>query len=141
MTESRHLGPLMCPEFEHTPNFRSDTAVSRYETLLEMADTLAHEGALPDLLSELARRLKSVVVFDSINFSLYDEFRKKMVLKLWQGPGSPPPGTRNRSLSRGMGVAEPEASCLVGIAACTALPRITRSPSQPGHAFLLRPST
>ncbi|HMC73465.1 MAG TPA: GAF domain-containing protein, partial [Terriglobales bacterium] len=55
-----------------------------------MADTLAHEGALPDLLSELATRLKSVVVFDSINFSLYDEARNKMVLKLWQGPGSPP---------------------------------------------------
>jgi len=80
----------MCPESELTPNFRSDTAVSRYETLLEMADTLAHEGALPDLLSELATRLKSVVVFDSINFSLYDEARNKMVLKLWQGPGSPP---------------------------------------------------
>ena len=80
----------MCSESELTPNSRSDVAVSRYETLLEMADTMAHQGALPDLLSELATRLKSVVVFDSINFSLYDESRNKMVLKLWQGPGSPP---------------------------------------------------
>jgi hypothetical protein len=78
----------MCPESEPTAHPRSDVMVSRYQALLEMADTLAHQGALPDLLRELATRLTNVVAFDFINFSLYDEFRNKMLLNLWQGPDS-----------------------------------------------------
>ena len=62
----------MCPESELTPQSRLEVAISRYQALFEMAHTLAHQGSLPDLLRELHARLKNVVPFDLINFSLYD---------------------------------------------------------------------
>jgi formate hydrogenlyase transcriptional activator len=74
----------MCSDSGLSPHSRSDVAVSRYQALFEMADTLAHQGSLPDLLTELGTRLKNVVVSDFINFAVYDEARDKMLVNLSQ---------------------------------------------------------
>jgi formate hydrogenlyase transcriptional activator len=79
----------MCQESELTTQSRLEVAISRYQALFEMAHTLAHQGSLPDLLRELHAGLNNVVVFDLINFSLYDESQNNMLLNLWQGPDSP----------------------------------------------------
>src|SRR4051812_35539858 len=79
----------MCQESELTPQSRLEVAISRYQTLFEMAHTLAHQGALPNLLRELHARLKNVDLFDLINFCLYDESQNDMLLDIWQGPDSP----------------------------------------------------
>jgi formate hydrogenlyase transcriptional activator len=54
----------------------------RYRALLDMADLLAHEGSLPELFRDLADRLREVVAFDLIMFSLYDPTQNTMRLNL-----------------------------------------------------------
>lgn len=79
----------MCQESDLTTQSRFEVAISRYQALFEMAHTLAHQGSLPDLLRELHARLQNIVLFDLINFSLYDESQNDMLLNIWQGPDSP----------------------------------------------------
>ncbi len=78
----------MCPDAVSLTN-SSEVAARRYEALLEIADLFAHQGGMPELLRDLASRLKKVVTFDSINFALYDEPRRVMLLSLWQGHDIP----------------------------------------------------
>jgi formate hydrogenlyase transcriptional activator len=80
----------MCSDLESRSHPRAEVAALRYQALLQMVDTLAYQGTLPELLGELGTRLKNVVVFDFINFALYDESRHRMVLNVWEGPQSPP---------------------------------------------------
>ena len=80
----------MCSDSEIWSHLRAEIAVRRYQALLQMVDTLAYRGTLPELLRELGTRLKNVVLFDFINFALYDESRHLMLLNVWEGPQSPP---------------------------------------------------
>jgi formate hydrogenlyase transcriptional activator len=84
------LGAPMCSDSEGWSNVRAEVAVRRYQALLQMMDTLAHQGMLPELLGKLATELKNVVVFDFINFAFYEESRNVMVLNVWEGEQSPP---------------------------------------------------
>jgi formate hydrogenlyase transcriptional activator len=59
--------------------------VSRYETLLQMADLVVHHHDVPELLPELAQRLRSVASFEVASFSLYDPEKKIMRMHLWEG--------------------------------------------------------
>ena len=78
----------MCPDVQPISN-SSETVIRRYEALLEIADVFAHDGAMPELLGELASRLRQVVIFDCLNFSICRESRGVMLLNLWHGPNTP----------------------------------------------------
>jgi formate hydrogenlyase transcriptional activator len=80
----------MCSDSESWSHLRAEVAVPRYQALLQMMDTLAYRGTLPELMSELGARLKDVVLFEFINFALYDESRHLMVLHVGEGTESPP---------------------------------------------------
>jgi formate hydrogenlyase transcriptional activator len=56
--------------------------VRRYRVLLEMADLLAHNGSLPDLFRALALRLRDVVSFDVVMFSLYHAAHDSMKITM-----------------------------------------------------------
>jgi formate hydrogenlyase transcriptional activator len=59
--------------------------VSRYETLLQMADLVVHHHDVPELLPELAQRLRNVASFEVASFSLYDPEKKIMRMHFWEG--------------------------------------------------------
>jgi formate hydrogenlyase transcriptional activator len=59
--------------------------VSRYETLLQMADLVVHHRDVPELLPELAQRLRKVASFEVASFSLYDPEKKVMRMHFWEG--------------------------------------------------------
>lgn len=60
----------------------------QYEALLGMADIMGHHRSLPELFSELAKRLHSVTVFELATFALHDPEKKVMRLHMWEGTGS-----------------------------------------------------
>jgi len=53
----------------------------RYEALLEMADLMVRHHSLPELFQDIADRLRSVAVFQLLNFSLYDAREDAMRLR------------------------------------------------------------
>jgi formate hydrogenlyase transcriptional activator len=59
-----------------------------YEALLEMADIMGHHRSLPELFSELARRLHPVTAFELASFALHDPKKQVMRLHIWEGPAS-----------------------------------------------------
>jgi formate hydrogenlyase transcriptional activator len=59
--------------------------VSRYETLLQMADLVVHHRDVPELLPKLAQRLRKVASFEVASFSLYDPEKKVMRMHFWEG--------------------------------------------------------
>ena len=50
--------------------------VGRYEALLQMADLVVHHRAVPEMLPELAQRLRKVASFEVASFALYDPKKK-----------------------------------------------------------------
>ncbi len=64
-------------------HFEFEGDLCRYEALLQMADLVAHQCALPELLSELALRLRQVILFELASFSLYDRAKNVMRLHTW----------------------------------------------------------
>lgn len=73
---------MECEFATHPPGPKS---ACRYQAVLEMVSIMAHQGSLPELIQELARRLRGVFPFDLINFALHDEEHGTMRLNLWQG--------------------------------------------------------
>ena len=59
--------------------------IGRYEALLQMADLMVHHGAMPELLPDLAQRLKKVASFEVASFSLYDPDKNVMRMHFWEG--------------------------------------------------------
>ncbi len=57
----------------------------RYEVLLEMADLMVRHHSLPELFQDIADRLRSVAVFQFLNFSLYEAQDHSMRLYCWEG--------------------------------------------------------
>lgn len=59
--------------------------VSRYEALLQMADLVVHHRGVPEILPELAQRLRKVASFEVASFALYDPEKKVMRMHFWEG--------------------------------------------------------
>lgn len=59
--------------------------IGRYEALLQMADLMVHQGAMHELLPDLAQRLKKVASFEVASFSLYDPDKNVMRMHFWEG--------------------------------------------------------
>jgi len=59
--------------------------VSRYEALLQMADLAVHYCGVPEMLPQLAQRLRKVASFEVASFALYDPEKKLMRLHFWEG--------------------------------------------------------
>lgn len=59
-----------------------------YEALLEMADIMGHHRSLPELFSELAKRLHPVTAFELASFARYDPEKKVMQVHMWERTGS-----------------------------------------------------
>ena len=59
--------------------------VSRYEALLQMADLVVHHRGVPEMLPELAQRLRKVASFEVASFALYDPEKKVMRMHFWEG--------------------------------------------------------
>lgn len=59
--------------------------VGRYEALLQMADLVVHHCSVPELLPELARRLRSVASFEVASLCLHDPKKNVMRMHLWDG--------------------------------------------------------
>lgn len=54
----------------------------RYQALLDMSELIAHKGSLDELLREIRARLRRVLDFDSVNFSLHDDEKNVMHLNI-----------------------------------------------------------
>jgi hypothetical protein len=52
--------------------FEVDGDVGRYEALLQMADLVVHLRSVPELLPELAQRLRNVASFEIASLCLHD---------------------------------------------------------------------
>src|SRR5579859_4810828 len=59
--------------------------IGRYEVLLQMADLAVHHRDVPQLLPEIAQRLRKVTPFEIASFSLYDPERNMMREHFWEG--------------------------------------------------------
>lgn len=59
--------------------------VSRYEALLQMADLAVHYRGVPEMLPQLAQRLRKVASFEVASFALYDPEKQVMRLHFWEG--------------------------------------------------------
>jgi formate hydrogenlyase transcriptional activator len=59
-----------------------------YEALLEMADVMVCHRSLPELFSELAKRLHKVTAFELASFALHDPEKKVMRSHIWEGTES-----------------------------------------------------
>ncbi len=59
--------------------------IGRYEVLLQMADLAVHHHDVPQLLPEIAHRLRKVTPFEIASFSLYDPEKKIMREHFWEG--------------------------------------------------------
>jgi formate hydrogenlyase transcriptional activator len=66
-------------------HFESGVDVDRYEALLQMADLMVHHRGVPELLPELAKRLRQVASFEIASFSPYDPKKKVMRMHFWEG--------------------------------------------------------
>ena len=62
------------------PHFRPDPVQERYETLLEVAQSIASHRQLSTLFADLSRLLKRLVIFDFITLTLVDS--KEQVVRL-----------------------------------------------------------
>jgi formate hydrogenlyase transcriptional activator len=67
------------------PGAQLNSLVRRYRALLEVADLMAHQGSLPELFRQLTARLRDVVCFDLIMFSLYDAAQHTMRIHMLEG--------------------------------------------------------
>ena len=59
--------------------------VRPYQALLQMADLVVHHRGLPELLPEMAQRLRKVASFEVASFSLYDPDKNVMRMHFWDG--------------------------------------------------------
>jgi putative methionine-R-sulfoxide reductase with GAF domain len=59
--------------------------VRPYQALLQMADLVVHHRGVPELLPELAQRLRKVASFEVASFSLYDPDKNVMRMHFWDG--------------------------------------------------------
>jgi formate hydrogenlyase transcriptional activator len=66
-------------------HFEGEGDTRRYEALLQMADLVVHHRSVPDLLPELAQRLREVASFEVASFSLYDPEKNVMRVHFWEG--------------------------------------------------------
>ena len=71
------MNPLSTPSF--------DLDAQRYDALLTVADVVALRQDPDELFRNLAPRLRAVVPFSLVNFSLLDRTRKTMQMFLWKG--------------------------------------------------------
>jgi formate hydrogenlyase transcriptional activator len=69
-------------------HFDVDGDTRRYEALLQMADLVVHQRGVPELLPELAQRLREVASFEIASFSLYDPEKNVMRTHFWEGSDS-----------------------------------------------------
>ena len=66
-------------------HFETGGDARRYEAMLHMADLVVHHRGLPELLPELAKRLRQVASFEVASFSLYDPDKHVMRMRFWEG--------------------------------------------------------
>jgi formate hydrogenlyase transcriptional activator len=66
-------------------HFEVDGGVGRYEALLQMADLVVHHRSVPELLPELAQRLRSVASFEIASLCLHDPQKNVMRMHFWEG--------------------------------------------------------
>jgi formate hydrogenlyase transcriptional activator len=66
-------------------HFEVDGDVGRYEALLQMADLVVHHRSVPELLPELAQRLRSVASFEIASLCLHDPQKNVMRMHFWEG--------------------------------------------------------
>jgi formate hydrogenlyase transcriptional activator len=59
--------------------------VGRYEALLQMADLVVHHRSVPELLPELAQRLRKVASFEIASLCLHDPQKNVMRVHFWEG--------------------------------------------------------
>jgi formate hydrogenlyase transcriptional activator len=71
-------------ECEFATHSLGSDCVCRYQAILQMADIMSHRGSLPELVHELAARLRGVFPFDLINVALHDDSQGLMRLNLWE---------------------------------------------------------
>jgi formate hydrogenlyase transcriptional activator len=66
-------------------HFEADDDLGRYEALLQTADAMVHHQSLPDLFTQLAEHLHTVVDFEIANFALHDPANNSMRMHFWAG--------------------------------------------------------
>jgi len=66
-------------------HFEANEDVGRYEALLQMADLVVHHRSVPELLPELAQRLRSVASFEVASLCLHDPHKNVMRIHFWEG--------------------------------------------------------
>src|SRR5580658_418863 len=66
-------------------HFEVDGDVGRYEALLQMADLVVHHRSVPELLPELALRLRNVASFEIASLCLHDPEKNVMRMHFWEG--------------------------------------------------------
>jgi formate hydrogenlyase transcriptional activator len=66
-------------------HFEVEGDVGRYEALLQMADLVVHHRSVPELLPELAQRLRKVASFEIASLCLHDPQKNVMRMHFWEG--------------------------------------------------------
>jgi len=69
-------------------HFESDAELCRYETLLQMADLVVSPSDLRQLFREVSQRLRQVISFDLIVFTLHNPASNKMQLRYCESSGT-----------------------------------------------------
>jgi hypothetical protein len=72
----------MDPSSRH---FEVDRDVGRCEALLQMADLVVHHRSVPELLPELALRLRKIASFEVASLCLHDPEKNVMRMHFWEG--------------------------------------------------------
>jgi len=84
-------GASLCGLAQMDPSrrFEEDGDVGRYEALLQMADLVVHHRSVPELLPELALRLRTVASFEIASLCLHDPEKNVMRVHFWEGGERP----------------------------------------------------
>jgi formate hydrogenlyase transcriptional activator len=84
-------GASLCGLAQMDPSrrFEEDGDVGRYEALLQMADLVVHHRNVPELLPELALRLRNVASFEIASLCLHDPQKNVMRVHFWEGGERP----------------------------------------------------
>jgi transcriptional regulator with GAF, ATPase, and Fis domain len=84
-------GASLCGLAQMDPSrrFEEDGDVGRYEALLQMADLVVHHRSVPELLPELALRLRTVASFEIASLCLHDPQKNVMRVHFWEGGERP----------------------------------------------------
>src|ERR1700683_855031 len=108
------------------PQLTPDATGARYETLLEVAESIAAHRQLATLFADLSRCLRSLVSFDYINLTLLDPkanvFRLHILQTDREVVGAPPVETPYDQSPSGLALRTRQPYCMADVAGASRFP-------------------